>query len=311
MKIIDLILPCFNEHEIIQDTINKIYSYTHKFDNYNFNLIFINDGSTDNTFEILYQNSIKHKNLKIINFTRNFGHQSAITAGINNSTGDAAIIIDSDLQDPLVVIDKMIIEWENDYDVVYGKRNKRYGESFFKKITAKLYYKFLNLVSDIKIPEDTGDFRLISKKVIIEFKKLKENKKYVRGLIAWMGFKTSFILYDRQERLKGTTKYNLIKMLSLAFDGLTSFSSKFLRIIGLLGIIISIISIILMIYVFVIKSFDSDIVKGWASLATIMLFFSGINFIFLGIISEYIARIFTNQQNRSDYIVENKINFEK
>ena len=311
MKKISIIVPCYNEQECILDSIDEIKLFIKKNSKYYFNVKFINDGSTDNTYSIITNIINNNKNFRLINFTKNFGHQSAVAAGINFCTDDAAIIIDADLQDPIDVASKMIIEWEKGFDVVAGKRNQRQGVGKLRLLAAKYYYRFLNFIAETNIPLDTGDFRLISKKVIDEFNKLKEQKRYIRGLIAWMGFKSTFVLYDREIRRKGKSKYNFQKLFNLAIDGITSFLVKPLRIIGLLGFLISLISIILIIYVFFVKTFQSDVTKGWASIVTILLFFSGFNLIFLGIMGEYISKIFISQQDRPDYIVDSKINFKQ
>lgn len=309
MKKISIIVPCYNEQECISDSIAEIKLFIKKTPKYKFNVIFINDGSTDDTYKIITKSIKINKNFRLINFTKNFGHQSAVSAGINHCKDDAAIIIDADLQDPIDVAKKMIIEWEKGYDVVAGKRNQRQGVSIFRLLAAKYYYRFLNFIAETNIPLDTGDFRLISKKVINEFNKFKEHKRYIRGLIAWMGFKSTSVLYDRVKRSKGVSKYNFQKIFNLAIDGITSFSVKPLRIIGILGFFISVISIFLITYVFFIKTFQSDVVRGWASIVTILLFFSGFNLIFLGIMGEYISKIFISQQDRPDYIIDSKINF--
>ncbi len=309
MKSINIIIPCYNEEECISDSINEIKIFIKKNSRYKFNVTFINDGSIDKTRDILIRFIKLNKNFRLINFTKNFGHQSAVAAGINYCKDDAAIIIDADLQDPIIVAEKMIKKWEQGYDVVAGKRNQRQGVGFFRLKAAKYYYRILNFIAETNIPLDTGDFRLISKKVIKEFNNLKEHKRYIRGLIAWMGFKSTFVLYDRVKRTKGTSKYNFQKIFNLAIDGITSFSVRPLRIIGIIGFLISVISIILIIYVFFVKTFQSDVVKGWASIVTILLFFSGFNLIFLGIMGEYVSKIFISQQDRPDYIVDSKVNF--
>ena len=254
MKSIDIIVPCFNESECIEDSIFELTNFIKSENQYKFSIIFINDGSTDNTLKIISKYAKDYSYIKVINFTKNFGHQAAVSAGINHSLGDAAIIIDADLQDPISVASKMIDLWENGFDVVSGKRIKREGERLFKILSSKYFYRFLNFIAETNIPLDTGDFRLISKKVVIEFNKLVEQRKYIRGLISWMGFKSTFVSYDRVKRNKGTSKYNLQKSFNLALDGITSFSIRPLRIIGLIGFLISIISIFLILYIFFYKN---------------------------------------------------------
>jgi dolichol-phosphate mannosyltransferase len=244
----------------------------------------------------------------VISFSRNFGHQAAVSAGIKNCSGDVAIIIDADLQDPPTLIPEMVrLHREQGANVVYGVRKERKGEGFFKKFTAKLFYRLLNALSDVKFPLDTGDFRLIDKKVIEEFKKLKERDKYIRGLISWMGFKQIPIYYDRNPRLAGKTKYPLKKMIKFALTGILYFSDKPLKLATTIGFITTLVGLVLAAYVVVIKVINSSqVISGWASTMITIIFLGGVQLLTLGIIGRYIGNIFDEVKGRPEYIV-NKV----
>jgi len=248
MKKISIVIPMYNEHEIANMCYKRINEVIKQLNNYEYEIIFINDGSKDNTQLILEEIAKEDKNVKILSFSRNFGHQAAVTAGIKYVTGDAIVIMDADLQDPPELIPDMLKLWEDGNEVIYGKRKARKGESLFKLMTAKMFYNTLNALSDVDIPKDTGDFRLVDRKVVDTINNLSEHNKFLRGLFSWVGYKQYAYEYERQERKAGKTKYPLKKMLKLASDGIVSFSTKPLKIVGGLGIITIIISIIILIY---------------------------------------------------------------
>lgn len=248
MKKISIVIPMYNEHEIANMCYKRINEVIKQLNNYEYEIIFINDGSKDNTQLILEEIAKEDKNVKILSFSRNFGHQAAVTAGIKYVTGDAIVIMDADLQDPPELIPDMLKLWEDGNEVIYGKRKARKGESLFKLMTAKMFYNTLNALSDVDIPKDTGDFRLVDRKVVDTINNLPEHNKFLRGLFSWVGYKQYAYEYERQERKAGKTKYPLKKMLKLAADGIVSFSTKPLKIVGGLGIITIIISIIILIY---------------------------------------------------------------
>ncbi len=248
MKKISIVIPMYNEHEIANMCYKRINEVIKQLNNYEYEIIFINDGSKDNTQLILEEIAKEDKNVKILSFSRNFGHQAAVTAGIKYVTGDAIVIMDADLQDPPELIPDMLKLWEDGNEVIYGKRKARKGESLFKLMTAKMFYNTLNALSDVDIPKDTGDFRLVDRKVVDTINNLPEHNKFLRGLFSWVGYKQYAYEYERQERKAGKTKYPLKKMLKLASDGIVSFSTKPLKIVGGLGIITIIISIIILIY---------------------------------------------------------------
>jgi len=304
-----VIVPLYNEELVIRETYKRLKNVMESIGE-PYEIIFVNDGSTDNTKTIVTDICRSDSNVRLIDFSRNFGHQLAITAGMDNSCGQAIIVIDADLQDPPEVIQDMIRKWKEGYEVVYGKRLKRKGETVFKKVTAKLFYRFLNSITDVDIPLDVGDFRLIDRKVCDALKLLPERNRYVRGLISWLGFKQTGVGFVREERFAGETKYPLKKMIKFAMDAITSFSHRPLKIATYVGIIISLLSFIYLVIVIIQKLTTNTTVPGWASLTVINLFFNGVILITLGIIGEYIGRIYDETKGRPLYIIREKIGFE-
>lgn len=312
MKKISVIIPMYYEEEVAEECYKRMTSVLQNIENYDYEIICINDGSRDKTLSILENLAIRDKRLKVLSFSRNFGHQCAVTAGLKYVTGDAIVIIDADLQDPPELIPEMLKLWEAGNDVIYGKRKTRDGESVFKLFTAKMFYKTLNALSDVEIPKDTGDFRLVDRKVVDTINSLPEHNKFLRGLFSWVGYKQIPFQYERKERFAGKTKYPLKKMLKLASDGIISFSTKPLKIVGGLGIISIVISFILLIYALISYIFKlNNLSAGWTSLMLGITFFAGVQLLSLWIMSEYIARIYDESKNRPQYIIEKKINIEK
>lgn len=309
-KKLSIVIPMYFEEEVAEECYNRMTEVM-KSNNYNYELVFVNDGSTDRTMPILKEIAANDKNVKIIGFSRNFGHQTAVTAGMFNATGDAIVIIDADLQDPPELIVDMVNKWNEGYEVVYAKRRKREGETWFKLITAKYFYKFLASMSDIEIPKDTGDFRLIDRTVVEALREMPERNRFVRGMVSWVGFNQTYIEYNRNERFAGTTKYPLKKMLKFASDGIVAFSSKPLKVVSLIGTITIFISFIMLIYSIIVKLFGYTTQPGWTSLMVVITLFSGVQLLSLGIIGEYIARIYDESKNRPLYIIKEKINFEE
>lgn len=311
MKKISVIIPMYYEEEVAEKCYEKMTEVLQKIANYEYEIICVNDGSQDRTLEILEEIAKKDKKVKIISFSRNFGHQCAVTAGLKEVTGDVAVIIDADLQDPPELIPEMLKCWEDGNEVVYGKRKTRAGESKFKLMTAKMFYKTLNALSDVEIPKDTGDFRLVDRKIVDQMNQLPEHNKFLRGLWGWLGYKQYAFEYERQERYAGKTKYPLKKMLKLAQDGIIGFSTKPLKIVGVLGGISIILSLIVLIYSLIVYIFNlGDIEKGWTSIMVAVTFFAGVQLVSLWIISEYIGRIYDESKNRPQYIVDKKINID-
>lgn len=310
-KFISIVIPMYFEEEVASECYTRLSNVALK-SNLDYELIFVNDGSTDNTLQILEELAKKDSHVKVISFSRNFGHQIAVTAGIDKSKGDAVIIIDADLQDPPELIPDMIKLWEEGNDVVYGKRKKRDGESLFKLTTAKLFYKILNKISTVAIPMDTGDFRLIDRKVVEALKKMPEHNRFLRGMSSWIGFKQIPLEYERKERFAGATKYPLKKMIKFAEDGIFSFSSKPLKVVEHLGFDTILISLIIFIYLLVKISLGTSISSiGWITTLTIACFIGGIQLVSVGIVGEYIARIYEESKCRPLYIVDKEINLNK
>jgi len=311
MKKISVVIPMYYEEEVANECYIRIKNVLTKLDNYSYEIIFVNDGSKDKTLEILTNISSEDKNVKIISFSRNFGHQAAVTAGIKFVTGDVVLIIDADLQDPPELLPEMLKLWESGNEVIYGKRKSRKGESKFKLLTAKMFYNTLNALSDVDIPKDTGDFRLVDRKVIDVINILPEHNKFLRGLFSWVGFEQYAFEYERQERFAGKTKYPLKKMLKLAGDGIISFSTKPLKLLGGLGILAIFISFVILIYALISYIFNlNTLTPGWTSLMVSITFFSGIQLISIWISSEYIGRIYDETKQRPQYIINKKINID-
>ena len=310
MKKISVIVPMYYEEEVAEECYKRLKKVLEGLaEKYEYEIIFINDGSKDKTLNILENIAKKNKNVKIVSFSRNFGHQCAVTAGLKYITGDAIVIIDADLQDPPELIPEMVKLWEDGNDVIYGKRKSRAGESKFKLLTASMFYKTLNALSDVSIPKDTGDFRLVDRKVVEVINSLPEHNKFLRGLFSWVGFKQTPFEYERKERVAGKTKYPLGKMLKLAQDGIFSFSTKPLRIVGTMGIISILISIIILVYSILSYFFNwNDLAAGWTSTMVTMTFLGGMILISLWMIGEYVGRIYDETKRRPEYIIERTFN---
>jgi len=298
-----VIIPMYNEEEVIEHTYDRLKEVMDRTEE-PYELLFVNDGSKDRTVEIISMICSFDPNVRLIDFSRNFGHQIAISAGMDYAQGDAVIVIDADLQDPPEVILAMIEKWKQGYEVVYGKRLKRKGETVFKKVTAKLFYRLLRSMTSVDIPIDTGDFRLIDRKVCDVLRGLKEKNRFVRGLISWIGFRQTSVEYVREERFAGETKYPLKKMIRFALDGITSFSYKPLKIATYIGFMLSLGSFLYLMVVIVQKLFNFGYPEqGWSSIVAINLFFNGIILVLLGVIGEYIGRIYDESKDRPLYIV--------
>ena len=311
MNKISLIIPMYFEQDVANECYNRVKSVLDSLNGYSYEIIFVNDGSRDATGEILSNIAKNDKKVKVITFSRNFGHQAAVTAGLKFVTGDVAVIIDADLQDPPELIPDMLKLWEQGNDVVYGKRKSREGESKFKLFTAKAFYRTLNALSDVEIPCDTGDFRLVDRKVVDTVNSLPEHHKFLRGLFSWVGYKQIPFEYERKERFAGKTKYPLRKMLKLASDGIISFSTKPLKIVGGLGLISIFLSILILIYALLSFVFSANGPEpGWTSIMVAQTFFSGVIMLAIWILAEYIARIYDESKMRPQYIIKETINID-
>ncbi|MBC6315069.1 glycosyltransferase family 2 protein [Listeria grandensis] len=306
---ISVVIPLYNEEAVIEQTYHRLKNVMENLA-MDYELLFVNDGSKDATLSLVQALSFTDPHVKCLVFSRNFGHQIAITAGTDYANGDVVIIIDADLQDPPELIPEMVQKWQQGYDVVYAQRIKRNGETFFKKWSAKMFYRALHKLTDVEIPVDTGDFRLMDKKVYNELKKLNEKNPFVRGLVSWLGFKQTALAYERDERAAGETKYPLKKMLKLSMDGMTSFSYQPLKLASYAGVALSSAGFIYMFIVLFQTLFTNTTVSGWSSMIIIQLLFSGFVLIILGMIGEYIGRIYDEVKDRPLYIVAESYGFE-
>jgi glycosyltransferase involved in cell wall biosynthesis len=302
-KLISVVVPVFNEIDVIDACYERLTAVLKSLGRFDYELVFVDDGSTDRSHARLLELQIADQHLRVIRFSRNFGHQIAITAGLDEARGDAIIVIDADLQDPPEIMPAMIEKWQNGYDVVYGVRRQRAGESRIKRATAAVFYRILRRFTNIEIPVDVGDFRLISSRAAVQLRQLREKDRFVRGLVSWIGFPQTGVPYDREERYAGSTKYPLGKMLKFAVDGITSFSSMPLKLASWLGYLASLFAFIYLLSVFVQKMMGHT-VEGWATIMVAMLFLGGVQLICIGIIGEYIGRIFNETKSRPMYVIE-------
>lgn len=312
-KTISIVVPVYYEEELIEEFYSRVRRVMDGLrPRYETELIFINDGSKDRSLELLLDLTRKDRRVRILDLSRNFGHQRAITAGIDHADGDAVVIIDSDLQDPPEVIPEMIKKWEEGFDVVGGTRLKRKGETAFKLLTARIFYRLLNSLSEIPLPLDTGDFRLMDRKVVRVIRTMKEEGRYVRGLIVWAGFKQSTVAYHRDARFAGETKYSFKRMLGLALDAITSFSEKPLMLAMQMGLLITACSFLGMLYLLLSRIlYPQSVVAGWTSLLVAILFVGGVQILGVGILGVYIGRIYREARDRPLYVIQDAYGFRK
>lgn len=297
-----IVIPVYNEEAVIHQTyrrLKQVMDLTGEF----YELIFVNDGSSDHTAALIKNYRDQDNAVKLISFSRNFGHQIAITAGMDYAAGAAVVVIDADLQDPPELILEMIVKWKEGFDVVYARRTKRKGETFFKKQTARLFYRILSASTDLEIPTDTGDFRLLDRRVCEALKRLPEKNRYVRGLVSWVGFRQTALEYERDERMAGETKYPLKKMIKLSLDGLTSFSFKPLKMANYIGAVLLTSGLSYLVVLLSLKLFSKLILAGWNLVLAMQLVLTGILLIMLGISGEYLGRIYDETRDRPLYIV--------
>ncbi len=300
---ISIVLPIFHEELIIPTLFKRIEKVLS--DNFSsYEVIFVNDGSTDKSIEMIKTICHQNPSYHYISFSRNFGHQKALMAGMRNSKGQTVVIMDSDLQDPPEFIPTLYHKLQEGYEMVYTQRSKRKGESIFKSLTAKFFYRILNAFSPIDIPLDSGDFRIMSRKFVDAIIKLPEKNIFLRGQMAWLGFKNTYLTYERDARYAGKTKYSLKKMLWFALNGITSFSNFPLQIASFLGVLFSLVAFFIMLYAFYSKFILNQVVTGWTSIMVSTMFIGGVQLLCIGIIGEYISRIANDVRNRPDYIIE-------
>lgn len=310
-QLLSVVIPVYFEEQVIDEFYLRLKAVLAGLKpRYRHELIFINDGSGDSSLEILRGLSKKDPCLRVISLSRNFGHQIAITAGINHASGDAVVVIDGDLQDPPEVIASMVDLWENGHSVVYGIREEREGDNFFKRFTAKVFYRLIGWLSSYHLPPDSGDFRLMDRAVVDVLKEMTEESRYLRGMISWVGFSQIGLGYKRDARYAGNTKYTLQKMIKFALDGLVSFSDKPLRLSSHFGLLMTLTSFIAIIALVVNKVVNPEATMvGWTSLLVIILFLGGIQLISIGVLGEYIARIFHETKQRPLYVIAEKYGF--
>lgn len=303
-KLISYVLPVYNEQEGLNEFYKELTKATETVSSlFEFEFVFINDGSRDDSFSILQSLFENDSRVKVINFSKNFGHQMAITAGLDMAEGDAVIIMDTDLQDPPEASLKLVEKWQEGFDVVYAQREQR-RDGAVKKLTAYMFYRILDKLSEVKIPKDTGDFRLIDKKVVLEMRKFRETNRFMRGLTSYVGFKQTAVLFKRDKRFAGETHYPFRKMFKLAFDGITSFSTVPLKLITQFGFYVSLISFIGIVYALFVRIFHPELTVQGTTFAVIsVLFMGGVQMVMLGILGEYIGRIYQEVQKRPLYIV--------
>lgn len=300
---LSFVIPVYNEEAVVPHLIREVERYRadHPFV---VEVIVVNDGSTDATLPELMRITTGLSGYRIVSFSRNFGHQLAITAGLHHVETDAAVILDADLQDPLHVVNEMVAHWRNGYDVAYGLRRRRKGEPLLKRLTAAVFYRFFRLMTDIEMPLDTGDFRLVSKPVIEVFKSLREQRPFVRALVSWIGFSQIAVPYDREQRVAGKPKYTYRRLMQMAVDGLASFSDKPLRIAVRAGLAVAVVSGIGgAVWAVAAKYIFASAMSGWASLMIVIVFFGGLNLFFMGIVGSYLARVFDQAKDRPRYVV--------
>jgi dolichol-phosphate mannosyltransferase len=308
-QMLSIVIPCYNEEEVISDTIKRLEIFCAQLPDLEVELIFVDDGSLDRTRDILKELAARDTKVRIIGFARNFGHQIAVTAGIDAAGGDAVVLLDADLQDPPEVVSQMIAKWREGYDVVYGTRIERKGESLFKRTTARGFYRLLNGLSEIPIPLDTGDFRLMSRRVVDILRAMPERDRFVRGMVSWAGFKQTALPYRRAKRLAGESKYPLKRMLRFAMDGVLSFSIKPLQMSVAMGLICASLALVGILYALFLRIFTSIWVEGWTALMLAVLFIGGVQLISLGVLGEYIGRIYNEIKKRPLYVVQEHIGF--
>lgn len=308
-KDISIVVPIYYEEENIFPLYERLKEVVADEMGLDYEIIFINDGSKDDSVKNIKKLREQDDGIKLINFSRNFGHQVAVTAGLEHTNGEVSVIIDADLQDPPELIIDMYEKYKEGYDVVYAKRKSRAGESFFKKKTAKVFYRLLDFISEVDIPLDTGDYRLISKRVVAQLNNMTEKNRFIRGLVTWVGFKQTYVEYNRDERYAGETGYSLSKMIKFSLDGITSFSTFPLKIATIFGTLISGVSFIYILRIIYLKYFTEKTIQGWSSIMVSNLFLGGIILLTLGILGEYIGRIYTELKNRPQYIIKDKYGF--
>lgn len=304
MKLISILIPAYNEEAVLDQLMVRLGNLANDTKNYDFEFLFVNDGSKDKTLEIIKGFADTDPRVSFVNLSRNFGKEIGMIAGLDHVQGDATVIIDADLQDPPELIPQMIKLWEEGYDDVYAKRKSREGESWFKKFTSKQYYKTLQRVTHVPIQEDTGDFRLLDRRVVEAIRQFRDTQRNAKAIFSWVGFHKKEILYDRDPRAAGETKWSYVKLINLAIDGITSFTTAPLRISTYVGALVSAATFIYLLYLVFRTIFFGTDLAGYPSMMAVILFLGGVQLLSLGIIGEYVGRIFNETKQRPLYLIE-------
>lgn len=308
--LLSIVVPCYNEEAVLGELQSRLASVLEQIGGLDGEIVYVDDGSTDQTPELLRELQASESRVRVVSLSRNFGHQLAVTAGLEHAGGDAVVIIDADLQDPPEVIPEMITRWRDGYHVVYGLRARREGETTFKLWTAKIFYRLINRLSEVEIPLDVGDFRLIDRRVVDVLLTMPERDRFLRGMVSWIGFRQSAVIYDRSARYAGETKYSLIKMVRFAVDSVISFSFAPLRLAIWVGFAAIVAAFAGIIYALIIRIYTTTWVRGWTSLFTAVLFLGGVQLITLGIVGEYVGRIYAEVKLRPLYVVRERLGFD-
>lgn len=303
MKKITIIIPAYNEEESLPSLYERLEKLMHSMEHYEFEILFVNDGSKDNTINLIKEYREKDNRISYVDFSRNFGKEIAMVAGLDYATGNCVIFMDADLQDPPELIPELVKYWEEGYDDVYAKRNSRKGETWLKKFTSKMYYRVLQHLTNIPIQEDTGDFRLLDRRCVNALKKMRESQRQSKSMFSWIGYKKKEVLYDRDPRIAGKTKWNYKKLVDLAIDGITSFTTSPLRISTYISIPTFIVLFVYFVYVIAKCIVTNTMIQAYQAIILLILFFSGIQILLFGIIGEYLGRIFNESKNRPLYLV--------
>ena len=303
MKKISIIIPAYNEEESLPILYERLSKLMDNMKEYNFEILFVNDGSKDKTIEIIKNMREKDNRICYVDFARNFGKEIAMIAGLDYATGDCVIFMDADLQDPPELVPELVKYWEQGYDDVYAKRRSRKGETWLKKFTSKMYYKVLQHVTKVEIQEDTGDFRLLDRRCVNALKKLRESQRNTKSMFSWIGYNKKEVLYDRDPRVAGSTKWNYVKLMDLAIDGITSLTTSPLRISTFIAIPTFIVLFVYFVYVIAKSFIIHEAIQAFQAIILLILFFSGIQILLFGIIGEYLGRIFNETKNRPLYLV--------
>lgn len=310
MKKISIIIPAYNEEESLPILYERMKKLMEDMKHYQFEILFVNDGSKDKTIEIIKNLRQEDNRICYVDFSRNFGKEIAMIAGLDYTTGDCVIFMDADLQDPPELVPELVKYWEEGYDDVYAKRRSRKGETWLKKFTSSMYYKILQHLTKVEIQRDTGDFRLLDRRCVNALKKLRESQRNTKSMFSWIGYKKKEVLYDREPRVAGSTKWNYMKLVDLAIDGITSFTTSPLRLSTFIAIPTFMVLFVYFVYVIAKSIIIQEVIQAYQAIILLILFFSGIQILLFGIIGEYLGRIFNETKNRPLYLV-NEYNGEK